>query len=143
MCYDGVTPLSNSAILAMAVFGIAGWLFLSILSISKIISLIIEERHPKSEVARYFNHKHLTKKLTWMRRPRGTWVLFIVVTLLEISQIWAYFLMQHQQYQMIQAEGISNLDEQWAFGQIVAVVVFAPVVVKAWSVAADYRAEKT
>jgi hypothetical protein len=139
MCYNGVTVLSTGATLAMSFFGIAGWLFLSILVISNIISLVVEERHPDSEIARYFNYKYWTKKLPWLRGALGTWILFFVMTLLEISQIWAYFLMQRLQSQMIRAEGVSYFDEQWAFGQVVAVVVFAPVLVEACSAAADSR----
>jgi len=66
-------------------------------------------------------------------------MLFFIVAVLEASQLWAYFLMQRQQYQMTQAEGVSYLDEQWAFGQVVAVVVFTPVLVKAWHVTAHSK----
>lgn len=136
-CYDDVTPLSSADELAMSIFGIGGWLFLSVLAVSNIISQVIEERHSKSRIARFLNYPHWARKLTWMRRPMTTWILFFVVTVLEVSQVWAYFLMQRQQYQMTQIDGISYLDEQWAFGQVVAVVVFAPVLVEVWYAAVN------
>jgi hypothetical protein len=67
------------------------------------------------------------------------WILFVVVAVLEVSQIWAYFLMQRQQYQMTQVEGVPYLDEKWTFGQVVAVVVFAPVLLEALYVWANSR----
>jgi hypothetical protein len=123
----------------MSIFGIGGWLFLSVLAVSNITSLVIEERHSKSKIARFLNYKYWARKLTWMRRPMTAWILFVVVAVLEVSQIWAYFLMQRQQYQMTQVEGVPYLDDQWAFGQVVAVVVFAPVLVEAWYVTANSR----
>lgn len=50
-----------------------------------------------------------------------------------------YFVMQHQQPQMTQAEGVSFVDEQWASGQVVAMVVFALVLVEAWSAVVRVR----
>jgi len=112
----------------MSIFGIAGWLFISVLIVSSIVGGIVKERHPESWLARKL--KILPGRWAWMRRPGSSWLLFVVVTVLEIGQIWAYFVMQRQQLQMTQAEGISYMDEQWAFGQVVAVVVFVPVLIE-------------
>jgi hypothetical protein len=138
-CYDSVTALSNAEVLCMSIFGIGGWLFLSILAVSNMICRIIDERHSESNFTRFLSYKYWTEKRTWMQRPISAWILFVVVTVLEASQIWAYFRMQRQQLEMTQAEGVSYPDEKWAFGQVVAVLVFAPVLVEVWYVAAHSR----
>lgn len=123
--------------LALSVYGIAGWLFIAVLIVSSINQRIAAERYPNSSMAHI--HENLSSRWTWLRRPLSSWVLFGIVTMLEISQIWGYFVIQHQQLQMTQAEGVSFVDEQWAFGQVVAVVAFAPVLVKAWSAVVRVR----
>jgi hypothetical protein len=138
-CYDGVTALSSAEGLAMSVFGIGGWLFLSILVLSNIISSIVDDGISELGSTRFLSYKHWTRKWTWKQRLIPAWILFVVVTALEASQVWAYFRMQRQQIEMTQAEGISYLDEEWAFGQVVAVVVFAPVLVEAWYAALHSR----
>jgi hypothetical protein len=118
----------------MRIFGIMGWLFVATLAIYNIASSIVEESHPDAKIAKIFNYQRWLKDSTWFRRPTTACILFVIVSLLEVSQLWSYFLMQRQQYQMTRAEEVSLLDEQWAFGQVVAVVTFAPALVKALGV---------
>jgi hypothetical protein len=138
-----VTPLSDATVLALSIFGIAGWLFLAILVVSSIVRRIVEERHPTSSLAQKLNYKNMSSRWTWMRRLMSSWLLFATVTVLEISQIWAYFVMQRQQLQMTQAVGVSYVDGQWAFGQVVAVVIFAPVLVEICNTVVRIRKEAT
>jgi hypothetical protein len=118
----------------MSAFGIGGWLFVSIVTIQRIVLLAVDRQHPDSRLAHFLrgrkslaSHKNagLTAGFPW------PFLITTLVTLLSVTQIWAYFRIQNLQAQMTKAAGNSYLDQQWTFGQVVAVSVFAPVLTEA------------
>ncbi|OCK84536.1 hypothetical protein K432DRAFT_320115 [Lepidopterella palustris CBS 459.81] len=138
ICFAGVTPLSTAEIAAINVFGIAGYLFLSLLTISKIVVLGILKQHPDSKIAASVRSMGLAADNTAMKQSQSirpvpslfTLTIAISIPLFSITQLWTFFRMLHLQTQMARATGNVYLDTQWTFGQVVAVTVFAPVLVE-------------
>ena len=58
-------------------------------------------------------------------------ILIVCVPLLSIGLIWSYFRLQSFQTHITHALGTENADSEWGFGQVVAVIVFLPVIVEA------------
>jgi hypothetical protein len=56
-----------------------------------------------------------------------SFLVCIVVSIALVVQFWALFRFRQLQRDMIEAAGGDFSDEQWTFGQIVAVAVFVPV----------------
>ncbi len=57
--------------------------------------------------------------------------LLLFLPILIVPEIWGVFRMRNVQEALANAMGINYTDNQWTFGQIVAVVIFAPVIVEA------------
>ncbi|KAH0238328.1 hypothetical protein KCV06_g275, partial [Aureobasidium melanogenum] len=58
-------------------------------------------------------------------------ILIVCVPFLSIGLIWSYFRLQSFQTHITSALGMENLDSEWGFGQVVAVIVFLPALVEA------------
>ncbi|KAF2814579.1 uncharacterized protein BDZ99DRAFT_458596 [Mytilinidion resinicola] len=129
-CFKGVDSLQPSQETAMSAFGIGSWLFLSLTVIWKIFLSGIQRQHPNSRLARRLRHETLFLDTY---RPSESWLwmcLCIVTPLLSVFQMWTFFRLQRLQTQMTKASGGEDPDTDWTFGQIVAVIMFTPVLVE-------------
>ncbi|KAI9724105.1 MAG: hypothetical protein M1812_000824 [Candelaria pacifica] len=130
-CYANVRIRSNTEERAIEVFGVAGSLFISLLVVLKLIWLASQRQHADSKLVKAIQHRiQQTKRL---RKP--FWlpvVLLLVLPLLAISQIWTILRLQQLQSHMASLAGNSDTDGQWTFGQVVAVILFMPVLVECW-----------
>jgi hypothetical protein len=109
----------------MTTFDAGSWLFIAVIVIFKII---VSARNAD---AGHTNSWLQTHGLTFdvnMKHCVSSWVVVsVVVSTLLAAQFWAFFRLRQFQSDMIKAAGGRFPDEQWTFGQIVAVVVFLPV----------------
>ncbi|KAF2500927.1 hypothetical protein BU16DRAFT_555440 [Lophium mytilinum] len=129
-CFKGVNDLQSSQETAMSAFGIGSWLFLSLIVIWKIFLSGIQRQHPNSKLASRFEDKSVFLDTY---RPSESWLwmcVCIVTPLLSIFQMWTFFRLQRLQTQMTKASGGDDPDTDWTFGQIVAVIIFTPVLVE-------------
>ena len=116
----------------MTAFGIGSWLFMSVIVIYKVTLLAIQRQYPESRLGR-----RLEKKTVFLDSSdvleRWLWTaLCVIAPLLSVIQMWTFVRLQKLQTQMTDAAGGVYLDEQWTFGQIVAVIVFMPVFIQVW-----------
>ena len=116
----------------MTAFGIASWLVISVVVIYKVTLLAIQRQYPESRLGR-----RLEKKTVFLDSndvlERRLWIaLCVVAPLLSVIQMWTFVRLQKLQTQMTNAAGGVYLDEQWTFGQIIAVIVFMPVFIQIW-----------
>jgi len=116
----------------MTAFGIGSWLFISVIVIYKVTLLAIQRQYPESRLGR-----RLEKKTVFLDSKdvleRRLWIaLCVIAPLLSVIQMWTFVRLQKLQTQMTNAAGGVYLDEQWTFGQIVAVIVFIPVFIQVW-----------
>jgi hypothetical protein len=127
VCQNGVDQISPAENEAMRVLLLSTWLFVYLPTIGRLVFLVLKPS---------YEHHAITKRMKkmWPRSVR-TWhihaVLLISGTLLGGGQFWTYLRLRRAQMQMSAAAGNPDMDEQWSFGQIVAVSVFAPVLLEA------------
>ena len=127
VCLSGVDQISRAENVAMRGLLLSTWLFVYLATIGRLVILALKP---------HYRHHAITKRLKrlWPQsvRPLHTQVVFLIsVTLLGGGQFWTYLRLHRAQMQMSAAAGNPDMDEQWSFGQIVAVSVFAPVLVEA------------
>jgi hypothetical protein len=106
----------------ITVCGIISYLVVSIVVVGKILRSITED--------------YGLGWVTWMRRSYDAWKIgwhasmCVLVFVLLAIQFWGFFRLHSFQKDITTTAGGDFPDEQWTFGQIVAVVVYMPVVVE-------------
>ena len=125
MCFVGVNKLTVKEGQAVEVFGIIGSLFILVLVLFLVVRQIMIRLAVKLPSFCSFN-------LTSKRRTSLNILFLIVVPMIAISQFWTIFRLRSLQRKMAKTAGNDDLDNDWTFGQIVAVTVFIPVFVETW-----------
>ncbi len=128
MCVASVDPITSQEIVAMEVFGVAGSLFVCLLGLTKIIWLAIKRHHGQSQFVQYVH----SRNSKWRHTTQLALVLFVLVPIIAVSQLWTIFRLRRFQEQISANSGNMDSDTQWTFGQIVAVTIFLPVLVECW-----------
>lgn len=109
-------------------FGLATSLVISMYLLLQLIWLALERmRHGEitSLEKRVSNQPWKFGIVRWIKR-----IFIMLILLLSISQIWTVFRIRTLQEALANVTGNVYTDNQWSFGQVVAVVIFAPVVVE-------------
>ncbi|KAF1834755.1 hypothetical protein BDW02DRAFT_568721 [Decorospora gaudefroyi] len=124
-CFDGIKTLHPDEEKLITVFGIISYLLLSIVVISKIILSAAEDENNRQpawlrEYSRAFDDSSKFGTRVWL-------VICAMISAALIVQFWALFRFRRLQSSMSEAAGGNFSDAEWTFGQIVAVVVFIPV----------------
>ena len=126
-CTAGVDAISDQEQLAMNVFSVAGSIFVSLMTLIKIIWLAVQRHHKDSRLVQRV-------RMAWSqnstRLRRFSIVLFVVIPIIAISQLWTIFRLRSFQQQIARNAGNYDSDGQWTFGQIAAVTIFVPVAVE-------------
>ena len=127
VCISNIHSISDSEILAMKVFSVAGSLFVCIPALLKIIWLAINRQHEQSRMVQY-----IRKEAAALSSLRSNFliVLFIMIPAIAISQLWTIFRLRNFQKQISQASHNTDIDGEWTFGQIAAVTIYVPVLVE-------------
>lgn len=129
-CLSSVSVLTDKENTVIDVLGVAGSLFVSLLTIVKILWLAMLRQHADSRLTRVIRKRFLNTS-SQGHKLGGT--LLVAIPIFAIGQIWTIFRLRSLQTQISRAAGNSDVDGEWTFGQVVAVTVFFPVLVEAWS----------
>jgi len=125
MCFVDVNKLTVKEGQAVEVFGIIGSLFILVLVLFLVVRQIMIRLAVKLPSFCAFN-------LTPKRRNALNILFLIVVPMIAVSQFWTIFRLRSLQREMAKTAGNDDLENDWTFGQIVAVTVFIPVFVETW-----------
>ena len=128
LCLTGVPMLSDKETTVMESFGAAGSIILSLFVICPFIWTFVQIFNLRvvDRLERYFST--LAERKTM--RSLGSRALLLLIPLLTIPEIWGVFRVRNAQQALSGAIGNEYTDNQWTFGQVVAVVIFAPVVIE-------------
>ncbi|CZR57808.1 uncharacterized protein PAC_07697 [Phialocephala subalpina] len=125
LCLTGVKPLSNAEQRVLSGFGAAGSLLVTLYGLALILWFIGERLLP--------DHAETMKKRTTSFISKEQWRIYIItivlvlVPTLTIPQFWGLLRLRGIQKALANATGNAYVDNQWTFGQVVAVMLFAPV----------------
>jgi hypothetical protein len=106
--------------------GIASYLLVSVIVITKILASILEDYETRFLV--WLRRRNTKMKSKWSARLYH--ILCVTAFGLLVVQFWAFFRLRQVQKDINVAAGADFLDGRWTFGQIVAVTVFVPVLVE-------------
>ena len=125
LCLTGVNPLSSTEQRVLSGFGAAGSLFISSYGLVCLLWFIATKqgfnwvKRIRSSIASRTSVKN--------RRNCSVLCLIIVVPLLSIPQFWGVMRLRSIQKALANSTNNAYTDNQWTFGQVVAVMIFAPV----------------
>lgn len=128
LCFTGVQQLTDNETMAIEGFGIAGSIILSLFIICPLLWTMLQSLDLSFV-------KLIEREFSALRKKRamqslGPRAMLVLVPLLTIPEIWGVFRIRNVQEALTNTTGIEYTDNQWTFGQVVAVVIFAPVIVE-------------
>lgn len=126
ICLSGTSPPSDAEYRLMNAIGVLSSLLTFLFAITK-IAMAGLRRHYDNRLRQH--HKLIDKVQQRFRIVKQ--ILIVCVLLLSIGLTWSYFRLQDFQTHITSALGTENSDSEWGFGQVVAVIVFLPVIVEA------------
>lgn len=110
----------------LAGFGAAGSAFITTYGLVCLIWFIVKRQGPKR--AQTVQQEKISPLLSGESRPRYLAIsLLVIVLLLSIPQFWGILRLRGIQQELSNATSNIYADNQWTFGQVVAVMLFAPV----------------
>lgn len=127
ICWNDVQDLSSGEQTAMTCFAILSWLFMTLLTFGRIIVSTVRDIHEKSSFCRLLDR--LTKWEEAQSFKLFQHGLLVILTFLSVTQLWTYFRLHQLQLELAKINKGNDDDNQWMFGQVVAVAVFVPVLV--------------
>lgn len=125
LCLSGVEYLSTAEQKVLSGFGAAGSITITTYGLLSLLWFITARRFP--ETAKLIRHKFSSNFLQANRKQNTIWFVIFVVPLLTIPQLWGVLRLRGIQKGLANATGNVYVDNQWTFGQVVAVMIFIPV----------------
>lgn len=138
MCTANVSNITSAENAVMTAFEMVSYILLSVFVLGRILWLGMEKHHSESKLYTTllaWCRRHVSEKVTWRVRTG----CLIAMPLLASGLVWTILRTQQFQHQMARTMASDDSDAQWTFGQVVAVTVFAPVIVEGWSAFQDAR----
>ena len=130
LCWTDGSNLSKQETVAFDVFAIGGSIFLSSVVVGTLIWMLLIRRRPDL-VKRLKESGILTVNIFKMISPKTARLLMVFnVFLWAVPQLWAILRFRAMEQALAISVGVSDLDNSWSFGQIVAVVIFLPVILE-------------
>lgn len=126
MCTANVENISSHELVAMQFFGVAGSLFVCICALLKIVWLALQRQHEDLKLVEWVRTHRVTVG------PKISITFLILLPIFAISQIWTIFRLRRFQRDISINTGNTDVDNEWTFGQVAAVTVFAPVLIECW-----------
>lgn len=125
LCLTGVETLSDKEQKVLSCFGAAASILVSAYGLLSVIWLIGMRQWPEQL-------KDLCKRvsLPFREQQRAMCLIGIsavLIPLLTIPQLWGIVRLRGMQKTLSDASGSAYADNQWTFGQVTAVMLFAPV----------------
>jgi hypothetical protein len=125
LCLSGVKVLTNTEQKILSGFGAAGSIVISLYGLLYLLWFIIQRQSRRQ--AKWV----CTKAQSIPARYRSSTFLIrsavVLVPILTIPQFWALMRLRGIQKALANSTSNSYTDNQWTFGQVVAVIIFAPV----------------
>lgn len=125
LCLSGVEYLSTAEQKVLSGFGAAGSITITTYGLLSLLWFITTRRFP--ETAKIIRHKFSSNFLQANRKQNTIWFIIFVVPLLTIPQLWGVLRLRDIQKGLANATGNVYVDNQWTFGQVVAVMIFIPI----------------
>jgi len=126
LCLTGVKPLSNAEHRVLSRFGAAGSLLVTLYALASMIWFIGKKLLPDyAETMK----KRITSFIS--EEQRKTYIIttvLVLVPILTIPQFWRVLRLRGIQKALANTTSNAYIDNQWTFGQVVAVMLFAPVI---------------
>ena len=130
VCFDGVQQISGSEDHLMSAVIVLTYIPLSLYILTRIVWLGVERNHADSAF-----HNRLVIIRDAMPPAAVTtasFVGFALVPVLACGLLWSIVRVRSAQQALTAYINSTDSDGAWTFGQIVAVTVFAPVLVECW-----------
>ncbi|KAF8860938.1 hypothetical protein BDZ45DRAFT_724229 [Acephala macrosclerotiorum] len=125
LCLTRVQPLSNAEQRVLSGFGAAGSLLVTLYGLASLLWFIGERLLPDyAETIRKRTTTFVSEK-QWRRYIIAT--VLVLVPTLTIPQLWGVLRLRGIQKALADATNNAYVDNQWTFGQVVAVMLFTPV----------------
>ena len=130
LCWTDGSGLSKQETNAFDVFTIGGSLFLSTVVVSTLIWVLLTRRQP--DMVKQWKHSGVLKVniFNLMSLEFARLLMVCNVFLWGVPQLWAILRFRAMQQALAVSIGSSDQDSSWSFGQIVAVVIFLPVLLE-------------
>lgn len=124
--------ISNAEDALMTTFEMLAYVPLSLTVTGSIIWFGLEKHHEDTRLfmTLELSRRRFVERATPARLRVGC---LLAVPLLACGLLWTILRVQHFQQHMTTANGGGDSDAQWTFGQVVAVTVFAPIIVESWA----------
>jgi hypothetical protein len=137
LCFAGVQTLSDQETEAIEAFGTAGSIMISLFVVCPFLWTFVQILGLKfvDRVERKFSFLQERKAM----KSLVSRAMLVLIPLLTIPEIWGVFRIRNVQQALSDAMGNEYTDNQWTFGQVVAVVIFAPVVIEVVYLSARHR----
>ena len=141
LCYGSIGPWSAVEDRALAVFELVGGLVTYLFTLWQ-VAMFRLRRQPKAGeegnsrgCGLESNHTHgLITTLQRHKQKLGrviAAVLLLTPLALSLPLLWGIFRLRQLQAEVLKSRGIEYMGNEWAFGQIIGVVIFAPVATQA------------
>lgn len=125
LCLEGVETLSTKEQNILSYFGAAGSLLVIIYGLIRLFLYIALGILPSSTEKAHSKITSLLKRRNYATYLTYTWCN--VIFLLTIPQFWAVLRLRGIQRSLAGNTNNTYVDNQWTFGQVLAVMIFAPV----------------
>ncbi|KAK4960431.1 hypothetical protein LTR10_003327 [Elasticomyces elasticus] len=141
MCTEGIQQISGIENALMAAFEMLAFVPLSTLVLGRVLWLGIEKHHHGSRF--YLALESLRKRHLGVKAGEGLQMAcFVAIPLLASGLLWTVFRAQRLQMDMASVLESGDSDHQWTFGQVVAVTLFAPILVETWNAYTEGRGQE-
>lgn len=151
LCHGNVDPLSAVEERTLAVFELLGGLTVYLFTLWQVVMFRMRQSMSlKGEAVRDAeanndsssnpcHGQNLINNRKLLRRILGCWaaancaaaVIFVIPLVLSLPLLWWMFRLRQIQAEVLKNRGIQYMGNEWAFGQIIGVVIFAPVATQA------------
>jgi hypothetical protein len=130
LCWTDGSGLSKQEAIAFDVFTIGGSLFLSTVVVSTLIWVLLTRRQPDMVQQWKRSGVFRVNIFNLMSLEFARLLMVCNVFLWGVPQLWAILRFRAMQQALAVSIGSSDQDNSWSFGQIVAVVIFLPVLLE-------------
>jgi hypothetical protein len=128
LCFTGVQQLTDNETMVIEAFGTAGSIILSLFIICPFLWTILQSLD--LSYVNLVERKFTVVRKKWAIQSLGPRAILVLIPLLTVPEMWGVFRIRNVQEVLTNTMGIEYTDNQWTFGQVVAVVIFAPVIVE-------------
>jgi len=138
LCLSDVSVLTLKEQRVLNAFGAAGSILISIYGVGYLAWFMLKRLDEDQELS---VTKKIASGLGWIQKSQLFIVcLTVLIPLLTVPQFWGIFRLRGIQRALAGATSNAYVDNQWTFGQVVSVTIFAPVLTEVgYLLVQDYR----